>query len=350
MRFGISCGLVAAGVLFSSMSASASGINYTCSANVPTAVCNYLNGANISGLYAGALSSPNPQTYLAQVYIQFGSTGLGESQQYYNSISYNNYRSALISDSSGDATDTSALASLPSTEPSIFGGNNIYMTTALESALGLGSGSGVDINLNQCTVDLTSTNPSCWDGRITISNSFTYWCRGVQASGCTTGSSQTGLYDFFNVVEHETDEVLGTPSCIVNIAGSPNNGCTGGASPADLFRYSGSGTRAFVSQGTSAFNAYFSVNGGVTSIAAYNNTPGGGDYGDWSTTCAHIQDAFGCQGLSMDITSNGGVEVKVLDAVGYNGPAATPEPATWMLSSLGGAGVVLLRRRRKNAA
>jgi invasion protein IalB len=83
--------------------------------------------------------------------------------------------------------------------------------------------------------------------------------------------------------------------------------------------------------------AYFSINGGQTQIAPYNNSTNGDDYGDWATTCKYLQDAEGCnlQG-GLNIANDGGVEIVVLGAVGYNlteegqslSAATVPEPGT----------------------
>jgi hypothetical protein len=330
---------VAVGIL-SSQPAFASGISYTCNNSgadkVSTSICNSLNGT-ISGLYAGVLSNAS-----AQIYITFGSTSLGQSQQYYNSVSYNNYYNALVSHSSGDSTDLSALASLSSTEPSIFNGGSIFMPAALEAALGLGTGQGVDLNLDPCTLNPGASHPTCYNGILTVSDSFTYYYR--------TGGANTGhLYDFFSVVEHETDEILGTFSCLgpVNPPGISSSCYDGafGEAAADLFRYTSTG-RSYTADAKTKTSAYFSTNGGATSLVAYNNS-GTGDYGDWSTACQHVQDAVGCSnGTSLDITSNGGAEITVLDALGYNrASSATPEPSTWGLLSLSLIGLGIYRRR-----
>ena len=317
----------------SSQTVWASGISFTCNSNIDTSTCSYLN-SNIAGLYAGIFNTAN-----AQIYIQYGSTGLGQSQQYYNSTTFNNYLSALTShEASGDATDSSAVASLQGGEPSIFGGGSIYLTSALDAALGLSGGLGIDLGLNPCTLNPNTSNPACFNGIITISNAQSYYYR--------TGNETSGEYDFYSIAEHETDEILGTPSCIGTVSSAPHDVCNStGVSPADLFRYSAAGTRSFVSQGNGT-TAYFSVNGGTTSIAAYNNSPNGADYGDWSTSCTHVQDAYGCPGVSLDISSDGGAELAVLDAVGYN-IANTPEPGTLGLLALGITGIVQIRRRNK---
>ena len=171
----------------------------------------------------------------------------------------------------------------------------------------------------------------------------------------TEGSSQ---YDFYSVVEHETDEILGTASCVANGTTNPAtdgcqnphtiNGTNNNVSAADLFRYTcGSTSRNF---GNLAASACFSVDGGNTDLKQYNNTNNGDDYGDWATSCANVQDAIGCQGptagFSHDIAAN--AEIELLNAAGFSLNAGVPEPGTFVLvgATLLGAGW-LIRRKRK---
>jgi hypothetical protein len=108
-----------------------------------------------------------------------------------------------------------------------------------------------------------------------------------------------------------------------------------GVGAADLFRYSAAGTRSYLSTANGT-TAYFSINGGTTNIAGYNNSPNGADYGDFDSASLRIQNAFGSPGINgLDITNDGGSEIQVLDAVGYNltsnSSTATPEPGTMLL-------------------
>ena len=72
-------------------------------------------------------------------------------------------------------------------------------------------------------------------------------------------------------MEHETDEVLGTSSCISTQGPSLTDAC-GGSDPSavDLFRYNGSGNRVLID---TTPGAYFSYNGGVS-----NGVPDGAFY------------------------------------------------------------------------
>ena len=133
--------------------------------------------------------------------------------------------------------------------------------------------------------------------------------------------------------------------------GSLSDGCGGtNASAVDLFRYQAPGTRVFES---STPGAYFSYNGGVSNGAAgatYNTQANGSDYADFTQTCQFVQGEYGCLGSTQYITTDGGAEVNILDAVGYNlnqQSAPTPEPATLSLFATGLLGIGALMRRRQ---
>jgi len=137
-------------------------------------------------------------------------------------------------------------------------------------------------------------------------------------------------YNIYSVVEHETDEILGTASCISTQGAGLTDYCGGsGPSAVDLFRYQAPGT--LVLESTTP-GAYFSYNGGATNGAdgaIYNTLANSNDYADFTQNCQFVQDADGCLGSTQYITTDGGAEVNILDAVGYNQneePSPTPEP------------------------
>jgi hypothetical protein len=272
------------------------------------------------------------------VTIAFGAQGGGgaSSLTLSTTSTYNNYYNALVAASSGNATDTSAIASLgggPHTINPVTGSSDVELSTTLAAFLGL------DV---QSSVSFAA-------------------CGGLIASACiqigtnvlTGGAGGTPQASLFGTTQHEVDEVLGTISALPN---------SGGAIPsdpraADLFRYSAPGVRSFalnVSTDvpcTGSPTAYLSVDSGLTNLNPYNNCNNGGDYGDWNFADGlQVQDAFGPDDVasSLNLASP---EVTLLDAVGFNfGPAVTsvPEPGSVGLLLLGLASMVpALRTRRR---
>ena len=249
------------------------------------------------------------------VTINYGemTSGLGSSSTYYAPISYSDYLAALTSSSSGDATDTSALASLPTGAYNpVNGSTTVDVTTANLRALGY-------------NVDPPAGQP---DSTILVNTSITNYA----------GSPfNPDYYDLLSVVEHETDEALGLGSDL-------NTGSTSGAiRPEDLFRYSAPGVRSYTLSSSAA--SYLSVDGGATNLIGFNQAGGGSDYGDWaSSSTPHVQDAYGTPGS----TPVWGVdEQTALDAIGYNF-VSTPEPVSFWLLSLGAAGIMGFARLRRN--
>lgn len=349
-----------AGILLAcSIPAGAGIITFTCSsgfdsafdpAGSTTAVCNYLN-TTIAGEYESTFTNAN-----ANIYIDVTSSGLAESTSgHYNLFSYSTYESKLQAESTDGARTT-----VPSSEPSIFGGLGIEITSALAEALGitrtLGGGNveGTTASGSACTTYATQGS-GCYNGLILLNDptdlynqtgqGYTY--RGL--GGSTTAS--TSNYDFFGAVEHELDEILGTSSCIDTQSGSltdPGN-C---AAAADLFRYSAGGVRTF---NTLNGTAYFSADGGYTDYEGnlYDNTANGNDWADFLNNCTFVQDGYGCpNGQTFDILSDGpggttGPEVAILNAVGYD--LAAPEPGTLGMMGLALAGLLACRKRLRQA-
>ena len=235
-------------------------------------------------------------------------TGLGMSNTNYVTLNYNSYQAALRADATS-SSDATAMSFVPNaaTDP-VIGSNSLDVTNAQAAAVGLGPAMAVGLN-GTVSLNLSLMN---WD-RVTI---------------------DAGKYDLQAVASHEINEVLGTASGI----GFPN------ISPIDLFRYTLAGARTFTTLGD---DAYFSINGS-TQLARFNQNAGG-DYADFWSTGAHtpqVQDAFGTAGA----TPNLGVEIVMLDVVGFNLVSAVPEPSSMAMMFGGVLLIGGMARRRQQAA
>jgi hypothetical protein len=356
--------------------ASAGKVTYRCDPNTISAdLCNALN-TTVGGEYAQLFENAN-----ANIYIQMGhvnSSVVGSNFQFYTTVDYSAYYNALSAGISG-AADAAAVSSLPPAGPfanPIASGYQVSLTSALDAALGFSGARGVCVagSLNcvpalGCALSAgPDSNPNCFNGIITISDSKNFYFG--------SGNYLPGEYDFFTVVRHETNEVLGTGSCVQGGTLLISHLCLNGLwgiSPADLFRYTGPGQRGFTigllqNVTLSGPSAYFSIDGGVTSIAGLYNATTGADFGDLSAVCQHVQDSIGCADWSntkdkrgASLMNDGGVEIAMLDAVGYRltsqglvlsaaqvyAPVYTPEPSSIELMSVafGVSGIVWNRRK-----
>ncbi len=343
-------------------------VTYVCDSGIGTDVCSTLN--NTVGAQYGLVFS----NVSASIYIQYGATGgdIGENTQFYNTVLYSQYYAALQTHLSG-AADNAAFNSLNGASNPYGSGLGVAVTSALDSALGLLGAHGINPSLSACSIG----SQNCYNDVITLSDSASFFY--------DVGSYAPGQYDFFTTVEHETNEALGTSSCLANGLVSLSAGCSNGVwgvSSSDLFRYIAPGQLGFtVTSGSPGANglpvtlgqgnydspdlgpgttgAYFSIDGGNTALADFYDAPNGPDYGDLATACKHVQDTYGCsQASGINILNDGGAELAMLDAVGYaltpQGQALsaayvdTPEVSSiaMLMLGLGGVGFVWRRRMR----
>jgi hypothetical protein len=270
------------------------------------------NAAAIEGTINSAVQYYNTHftTHFAPLTVNITfeemTTGLGASSTVFFNGPYAQFITQLHLASSGDATDTTALAHLPiqPTNP-VTGDANINVKSANLRALGI------------ATPGVTT------DGFIGLNTHIT-----------DVGSPGTsGVYSLFATTEHEIDEVLGMGSALPSVR-------FGDPFPTDLFRYDNTGARTFTTN--SSTQAFFSLDG-TTHIAQFDNQNDGGDFGDWQSNPlpagapVRVQDAFATPFSHPTLANDGGAEIVNLDAIGYNleSPATTPEPASVVLLGLG---------------
>jgi len=261
------------------------------------------------------------------------SNAVGASQNnLYGYFNYSQVKSYLSRASQSNPSDTSlatALRYMPATITS--GPTNFAITSANAKALGIISG--------------TQTAMDAYIGFAGSASNYAF----------VPSSTTASLFDFQAVAAHELAEVLGRIS-----------GVDGGSwrSPLDLFRYSAPGVLSYDYNAAS----YFSIDGGVTRLGAFNNSASGGDRGDWltSSTTNDVSDAFIAPGQRKNLTA---VDLKALDVLGWGGSnlgnttaspqtaaftlisgPSVPEPSSWMMM-VAGFGILggMLRAGRRAA-
>ena len=324
------------------------GIVYVCDPNVPTSTCNYLN-TTVAGYYNNIFLNAN-----ANIYIKFGKTGLGGSSGYINLVHYTPYVTDLTNKAVKSSIQASALSSINTYATPAYGTQNIMgISVALGTAFGFTGLSG--INAAE-TAPCTPYTSGCYNEVITVADAATQASEGFTLYYDDQGGSEgANQYDFYAVVQHETDEVLGTSSCISTQTSSgltdecdgPVAGSNGIPSTVDLLRYSSPGKLALNTAPSTTAGQYYSFDGGVhygiggdgNAPKVYNTLDNGDDFADYASsspdcgTNQAVQDAEGCPGEDggLTILNDGQSEITTLNTDGFDIPEAaisSPKPGS----------------------
>lgn len=291
-------------------------------------------------VFMGLISDP----VTVNIYFQSGSIGglgtnsVGLFPEYYNNANpspFSNVRGLLAADATANPSNTiltTAVANLPTGSTALNGRPFLYMTAANLRALGLSASycynaAGSYVGCGAAT----AVN----DSVITLANS------GVLDY---TRPITSGKYDALRVIEHEIDEVLGVGGA-GSMLGTAYTANYSGI--LDLYRYSAPGVASFTT--ASNATAYYSINGGVTSLIGANQSSTG-DYADFASLSGcpqFVQNAFACTDQIADVSRNS-PEGVLLQAVGWEfyALASVPEPATMTVLAIAMAALPVARRRR----
>jgi PEP-CTERM motif len=253
-------------------------------------------------------------------------TGVYDLNGFNGNTGYQNFRSGLAAQFaiSGNSAQGTALNNLPvQANNPVNNAPDLLVKSADGRALGFN------------TPGVVTVGSHAYDGQIILNTSLTF-----------PGSPGSSLsYSLLAVAEHEIDEVLGLGS---NVGGT---GFFVNPAAEDLYRFQHSSTTRNYT--TSGDNAWFSINGGTTSLVQFNQD-GVGDYGDWhpGSGTTRVQDAYATPGATETILTDGGAEITALNVVGYSLVSTIPEPSSLAIAGLGGIlalGYGWIRRRRTAA-
>ena len=236
-------------------------------------------------------------------------TGLGLSNTSGSNVDFTDFRKALVAKSTSP-DDTLALSKVPdaSTNP-VNNHTQVRMVTALGRALGL---TGFELA------------PGAIDSTVSVNLSI---------MNILTTDNDSAKHSLYTVLVHEVNEALGMGSAL-DFGKNKGSDVNTRIEPEDLWRYDRDGARSYSYDAN--VTSFFSLDG-TTPLAQFNQDRNG-DYGDWFSTGTGFpllaQNAFGRAG---EPTSFLGVELRVLDVIGYtrtNPTAALPLAASSPAMSL----------------
>lgn len=211
------------------------------------------------------------------------SLSTGGPQQGGIGMTYTQLKAALTANATS-AADQTMLANMPATDPT--DGGYFYITAAQQKAWGLLPATATEI-----------------DGNIGFSST-------VNWTFDPNNRSVAGAYDFIGDAEAEITHALGRfPGLQLS--------APGWYSPLDLMRYASPGVNA-LSVGAAS---YFSIDGGATSLDAFNTQ---GDPSDWTTSVRSDVFGDGYTDQTMVMTQT---DKTLLDTLGYTiAGSAAPAP------------------------
>ncbi len=263
---------------------------------------------------------------------------VGQSQTGLYTLGYSSYTGKLSAAAAANPSNSvlsTAIAHLAAGNQPGSGGSVLITSANVRVALGVAGGT-------PCFDSSGTYHAGCgqaYDGVVTLSTANTLNFTNVAVGGA---------YAAVGVFEHELNEIMGgggQGSALNFIAAHDAQGdhsFDADIGVLDPYRYA-AGVKNF-SMTANASSPYFSVDGGVTSIVAFNQTASG-DFADFATA-NNVQSAACCFGI-MPLYNTASPEFAMMESIGYDG--SIPEPASLLVFGAGIAGLRAARRRAANS-